>query len=131
MRDIEFRGIDVETGEWVFGDLEHFFDLTRIEGYIVDPETVGQYTGLKDKNGVKIFEGDIVKASYAITHLGNGIGEQEYTEMYKNVVCEIIYDNAQFLYNNHNSIYRKCLMFTHCDCEVIGNIHDNPELLSV
>ena len=122
MREILFRGKRTDNGEWVQGDLVHSqykIGDTCVGQYgntvgihQVDHETVGQYTCLTDKNGKKIFEGDIVW--------------DEYQEAY----AEIRYDEdtAMFLILFDSW----CTDFDHyasIDIEVVGNIHDNPELL--
>ena len=122
MREILFRGIDEGTNEWVYGfyfektadfggeKRYYIFDDKTITRYNVFPKTVGQYTGLTDKNGAKIFEGDIVRWD------GTEISQIRY--------CEGVYRlcNADGYYgvsvHNHYSYI-----------EAIGNIHDNPELL--
>lgn len=123
MREILFRGKRVDNGEWIEGyytniGKEWHYILTGkliigltgmgFEREEVIPETVGQYTGLKDKNGKKIFEGDIVKYE-------NKIYEIKYLEKY-----------ARFAPSNEHSIFMVCA-FNHL--EVVGNIHDNPGLM--
>lgn len=129
MREILFRGKRTDNGEWVFGDLVHFPDRTKIDthkngqpwrGYDVDPDTVGQFTGLTDKNGKRIFEGDIVSVKIGglkrkgvvfyediATRFGLAIGTEK---------------NFSFLGRQMAKTY---------EAEVIGNIHDNTELMEV
>ena len=128
MCEILFRGKRADNGEWVFGsyviqygaheiylpdgvDSENVFDR-----YHVIPETVVQYTGLTDKNGRKIFEGDIIKCK---------VYEMNGYRVRRGVVE---YHGVGFIMNlDPNSWYdQKNISF---DCEVIGNIYDNPELL--
>lgn len=126
MREVLFRGKTYE-GEWVQGDLNHYHSGSGVfiaereaKGDFckrVDPETTGQYTGLTDKNGKKIFEGDIVVMNI----------KGDYT------ICKVAWaDNvAQFQLWQKNTIPHTptALNLGNYDCEIIGNIHDNPELL--
>lgn len=107
MREILFRGKRVDNGEWVYGYLCE-----------VIPETVGQYTGLTDKNGKKIFEGDIVHC-ISNTDCGN---------------CVVIFEEGEFrlIPDRYYKTYTTGGGYHAIRCfikEVIGNIHDNPELL--
>ena len=115
MREIEFRGKDVVTGEWRYGYVvicdNRSYILKDIGGisYEVIPETVGQYIGKKDKNGVKIFTGDIIKFS------GGGVWSVYY--------CE---DTSMFRLRNGGLT---CCVADGKLYSVIGNTTDNPELL--
>lgn len=91
-REIKFRGKRVDNGEWVYGHLNGWVTdgkpvsaiITPEEVFILDPSTVGQYTGLKDKNGKDIYEGDEIqyKTPYRTTqtHTGDNIPNGSYTE---------------------------------------------------
>lgn len=136
VREIIFRGKRVDNGEWVKGD----FVKSKEKCYIhpqanvfkvnyqlsklivlheVIPETVGQYTGLKDKNGTKIFEGDIV----------------EFTDKYTRSKgrAEIVFEAFKWKYSGcyygGNPIVWLCIDDRSIEFEVIGNKWDNPELL--
>lgn len=142
-REIRYRGKRLDNGEWVYGNYiyRENEDKTWAENiitpnnfskkeYKVHPDTVGQYIGLKEKNGNKIFDGDILRSDrYPFNSEGN---DNYYAEVFW---CE---DAAGFYYETRLSkdsdasgisdgnvdIFEDPVFF-----EVIGNIHDNPELL--
>ena len=132
-REILFRGKRTDNGEWVEGWVTSQFKkhtegelLTRIQSnvfgggeHLVDNETVGEYTGLTDKNGKKIFEGDIVK------------GDRKYFT-YTHLYGRVVYDGGQFLIAFDDALEDiECLGAWANVVEVIGNIHDNKGLLEV
>jgi uncharacterized phage protein (TIGR01671 family) len=118
MREILFRG--KSKHKWCEGGLLYdeennkAFIATHFEdgaAYIneISPETVGQYTGFTDKNGKKVFEGDILK---------NGFGG----------IRVVVFMNSRFILKNINN--NQCSSWAYMDKhEIVGNIHDNPELL--
>ena len=129
MREILFRGKRVRGGEWVFGS---FVSPNRIavrigeEVYasdIVSPETVGEYTGLTDKNGKKIFEGDIVQyqPEYEPAPLRSFVAY--FADKYN-------YPAFDLAEHNYEANGLQCA-HEEGECEVIGTIYDNPELLEV
>lgn len=118
MREILFRGKQRDNGEWFYGDLIHLNHCVSIRSKdcarSVVPETVGQYTGLTDKNGVKIFEGDLIRS----TETGETAIVQWFSEHSAFMIWCKTSNQVDFLYECEKSII-----------EVIGNIHDNPELI--
>lgn len=137
MRQIKFRGKRLDNGEWVYGSLlqlsdesyiypNMYADLEDIDfGYgfqKVNPETVGQFTGLKDKNGKEICEGDIVETPYLDPIFGDPIKNS-----FVNAVIE--YYDGSFVVSYDNGSRRIYLYDLVEYITKIGNIHDNPELL--
>ena len=118
VREIKFRGFDA-TGQkgWVYGDLVHNQKVTRtgleprtmVGGYEVVPESVGQFTGLKDKNGKEIYEGDIVDAD-----CGNGYSFFSVVVWHKGL--------AGFMLDEGDSCYSPIPSSV---SEVIDNIYEN------
>ena len=133
-REVKFRGQDYTTGEWVYGyyfenpmrygtysmiipiDCEGCNEDDLIKPIHVKRETIGEFTGLKDKNGVEIYEGDILQ------EMGN---------------------NFQILFGEYETDQATCIGFYYNDGhpfgrpysnseigEIIGNVHENPELLN-
>ena len=144
MREILFRGKEKNSGEWIYGDLRHISDghggyilcivdntngrNNDVTGVEVVPKTVGQYTGHTDKNGVMIFEGDIVKGTaYSATTIGVIVWIDEISSFGVRRV------NAPNPTAWVNSSILRCVSLGKTDefaAEVIGNIHGNPELLN-
>jgi uncharacterized phage protein (TIGR01671 family) len=125
MREILFRGKNVGSGKWYYGYYVNQYgaheiympdgtDDSGFDRHHVIPETVGQYTGLNDMNGTKIFEGDITNFKTTAYHFKN---------------CRIKYRSYHGRYcaiDNKGCEYPMDKTFKY---EVIGNIHDNPELM--
>lgn len=128
MREILFRGKRTCNNEWVEGGFHSRFEKAyiigitkteKIDGTEVIPKTAGQYTGLTDKNGKKIFEGDIVKAKDDV--LGS--------PFCNGIIGKIVYDECAFFIEPKNPMDSQWLFDECAVYEIIGNIHDNPELL--
>lgn len=133
MREIKFRGRRKNSSEWVYGAFltipklcSYIYDVQpdgQATRYLVDEDTVGQYVGLKDSEGREIYEGDVVR----VVHYGD---ESTHTVKYFDDMDYPAFD----LWPNFDC---ECNGLSFCKCEnettitVIGNVHDNPDLLEV
>lgn len=155
MREIKFRGKSIKSGKWYYGHFsednirgqhkkvsviienswsvegyggkDYFIENDKIDSVVVDPETVGQYTGLKDNNGREIYEGDIIERSYKNMLTGKMIHEI-YSAVFDEGIFMAKYEKSspfgdtllKFLVGNINEII---------SVKVIGNIYENQDLL--
>jgi len=132
MREYKFRGLDAVMGIWRYGSLDqhiwnengwHAISLLRkdyredgrYDKCWVKPETVGQYIGLTDENGKEIYEGDVLSIKLC--------NQEVFLEKYV-----IIFEDGCFLLYNE-TLGKSYHMATPFEMSVIGNVHDNPELL--
>lgn len=143
MREILFRGKDKHTGEWVSGHFYttpyagndnktlncHFISNPNSYGSnMVLPETVGEFTGLRDTTGLLIFEGDILK----IAKRSDSAGRYYHPPIDYPVNVVVKWDHCGWMWETLCEDKRYIGFpeaWGHYLCEVIGNIHDNPELL--
>ena len=122
MREIKFRGFNRKNGVWLYGFYlqnrgahfvcpDEFAEGKSWDDYEIDPETRGEYTGQKDKNGQEIYEGDIMRDVDGNT-------------------CEVIWQQESAGFRQYDHVLQLCDNFIEEEFdEIIGNIHDNPELL--
>ena len=123
MREILFRGKYAPSGAWIMGDLRQYpsgakaikaNDMLHIME--VDPDTIGQYTGLVDKHGKKIFEGDIVVMTLPAA------------KMHWRAVCKFHSGAFGLVWHHMGERWQAFAGICNAEYEVIGNIYDNPEL---
>ena len=143
MREVLFRGKQTDNGEWIegayspfhlnFGEREEkphiiiISDDEDIDGLWCEviPETVGQYTGLTDKNGVKIFEGDILKSTIKIIDCDDE--EFSISPHDREDIGIVEWRKDGFMIAHKSGTWARS--FYGCENYVIGNSHDNPEIL--
>lgn len=139
-REIIFRGKSIGTGEWLYGHLFNY-GLTAPSNvpcisvcvptsweeayslYAVHPDTIGQYTGLKDKDGNKIFEGDILE------YIGKRKDNMNKVYRRKVVFHEGMFALLSKELQAYSALKHHCMEDGRFAWSVIGNVHDNPELM--
>lgn len=156
MREYKFRGKKASNGEWVYGylaEIETDWDFYNGHGLPIEyskviietnlltrpmttiaPETIGQYTGLKDKNGKEIYEGDIIKIIKHTSHedmvyIKESIGVVKF--YYGSFIMEVFREKDRKHVNYIRQLTDIAEFIKMDNVEVIGNIYENPELLEV
>ena len=120
MREILFKGKRTDNNEWIYGNLIHtkkedldYYEIITLDGLqssTVKTETVRQFTGLTDKNGKKIFEGDVINAQWR-----------------SRSSAEVVFESGMF--KAHGMSLITWIADPFYRCKIIGNIYDNPELM--
>lgn len=140
MRDMEFRGL-TSDGTWAYTNVRYIVEEQTahpIEYFRVNPDTISEWTGLWDKNGVKIFEGDIVRTQpiydkpYSAKRKGKQFIGQVVLYQTKVGIFSVVDSkwSVDLLRTEDDDKYDYFSWSLFYDCEVIGNIYQNPELLS-
>ena len=142
-REIKFRGKRINSKQWIDGSLilnpenqypvigdvfSEYDDGRKVDNWIekeVDPETIGQFTGKKDKNGKEIYEGDVCKCRY-----------YKHAEKDLYLTQKVVFEHASFFVvvgdlkpDLETETYTNCPLNWVNEIEIIGNIYENPELL--
>lgn len=156
-RKIKFRGKRLDNGEWIYGDLIHIdksdigivTDYDHWQGRRVDPETVGQFTGITDDSGKYVYEGDRLEAVYKYDKIGCNGGVDPDNDCICYGVVEFDNDSLQWCLNVSKAEYPikqhieedDCSLvplhifgheygYNNCNLIVLGNRFDNPDLLN-
>lgn len=148
-REILFRGWNKKNKRWLYGYYcvnrgEHFISpdefvnpLTSYEDYVVDDDTVGQYTGMKDANGVKIFEGDILRFKVPDGTIRHFVVEWSTEDRILRPLSNFVPDGNPIRISGWCFNWREYRLYPTVIggvpdnevMEIVGNIHDNPELI--
>lgn len=144
MRVIKFRGKRIDNGEWAYGHYAQTDADTHTIFWIkedgapwwadVIPETVGQFTGLLDKNGKEIYEGDVLKGTTNKWVMEDNPEPHDFVGYVRwdsqcDVGMEWVLTTMDSVGSNPLNVYVHCVAIDYSTGVIIGNIHDNPELL--